>query len=78
MPIRVECHAGFRGEQEPLAFWLGERRLEVLEIADRWLATGYRDFRVRADDGNLYVLRYHEPRDIWELEAFTRVTRNVH
>jgi len=25
MAIRVECYAGYRGEQEPLAFWLGER-----------------------------------------------------
>lgn len=72
MPIRVECYAGYRGEQEPRAFWLGERRLAALEIVDRWLAPGYRDYRVQADDGNLYILRYHEADDRWELEAFTR------
>ncbi len=37
MQIKVECYAGYRGEQEPLAFWLGERRLEAQEILDRWL-----------------------------------------
>src|SRR5947208_13128541 len=36
MAIRVECYAGCRGEQEPLAFWLGERRLAVRAVVDRW------------------------------------------
>jgi hypothetical protein len=35
MNIRVECHAGYRGEEEPSAFTLGERRFAVLEILDR-------------------------------------------
>jgi hypothetical protein len=35
MPIRVECYAGYRAEQEPLAFWSGDRRLEVKGIVDR-------------------------------------------
>ena len=38
MPIRVECYAGYRAEQEPLAFLCGERRLEVRAIVDRWFA----------------------------------------
>ena len=36
MAIRVECYAGYRGEQDPLAFWLGERRLAVRDVIDRW------------------------------------------
>ena len=36
MKIRVECYAGYRGEEEPRAFKLGERRFAVLEILDRW------------------------------------------
>ncbi|HVC10734.1 MAG TPA: hypothetical protein VNE59_03775 [Burkholderiales bacterium] len=72
MTIRVESYAGYRDEQEPLAFWLGERRLAALEIADRWQGPGYRYFRVKADDGNLYILRHDEAQDTWQLEAFTR------
>ena len=34
MAIRVECYAGYRGEQEPLAFWLGERRLAVRAVVE--------------------------------------------
>ncbi len=72
MAIRVECYAGYRGEQEPRAFWLGERRLEALEILDRWLAPDHRYFKVKAEDGNAYILRYDETRDEWDLGAFTR------
>lgn len=72
MKIRVECYAGYRGEQEPRAFWLGERRLEAVEILDRWLAPDHRYFKVLAEDGNYYILRYGEARDEWELGAFSR------
>ncbi len=72
MAIRVECYAGYRGEQEPRAFWLGERRLEALEIVDRWLAPDHRYFKVKAEDGNAYILRYDEASGEWELGAFTR------
>lgn len=72
MAIRVECYAGYRGEQEPTAFWLGDRRLAVRAIVDRWFAPESRWFRVDADDGYLYVLRYDEECGAWELAAFTR------
>jgi hypothetical protein len=73
MTIRVECYAGYRGEQEPLAFWLGERRLAVRGIVDRWFAPTQRWFKVDADDGQLYVLRHDEQAGEWELAALTRV-----
>lgn len=72
MEIRVECYAGYRGEQEPSVFWLGERRLEVRELLDRWIGPDYRYFRVKADDGDLYVLRRDDANDRWTLGAFTR------
>ena len=72
MEIRVESYAGYRNEHEPRAFWLGERRLEVAELIDRWLSPEHRYFKVRATDGDFYILRYDEARDIWELGAFTR------
>lgn len=72
MTIRVECYAGYRGEQEPIAFWLGGRRLEARAIVDRWAGPGQRWFRVDAGDGHLYVLRHDEATGEWELAAFTR------
>ena len=72
MQIRVECQAGHGDEPEPVVFWLGRRRLAVLEIVDRWFAPTRRWFKVDADDGQLYVLRHDEASGTWELAALTR------
>ena len=72
MKIGVECYAGHRGEEQPRAFTLGERRLEVLSVLDRWLAPDHRYFKVAAGDGNTYVLRYDEASGDWTLGAFRK------
>lgn len=56
MKIKVECCAGYRGEQAPRAFTLGETRFAVVEILDRWIAPAHRYFRVQADDGRAETL----------------------
>ncbi len=77
MKLRVECYAGYRGEQEPRAFSLGERRLQVVSLLDRWLAPEYRYFKVAASDGNTYILRHDEARDGWDLGAFRKGVENA-
>ncbi len=72
MAIRVECYAGYRGDQEPREFWLGERHLDVREIVDRWLGPDYRYFRVSASDGDTYILRHDGHAGEWDLAAFRR------
>lgn len=72
MTIRVECYAGFRGEQEPRAFYLGERRIDVLDIVDRWYDPHQRWFRCKTGDGYSYVLRHDEQSGDWDIAAFTR------
>lgn len=69
MKIRVECHAGHRGDQEPLAFMLGERRLEVRELLDRWLDPAHRYFKVLVEDGQVFILHHDEGTGEWELAA---------
>jgi hypothetical protein len=75
MQVRVECYAGYKAEQRPLRFYLRERCYEVEEVLDQWYGPEDTWFRVRAGDGNLYVLR-HSPaqEDAWTLEAFRRAT----
>lgn len=68
--VRVECYAGYRGEEEPRRFWLGERAIEVAEIIDRWLAPEHRYFKVRGDDAATYILRHDTRADRWELTMF--------
>jgi hypothetical protein len=68
--IRVECYSGYRGEESPRRFFLGERKVEVAEILDRWLDPAHRYFKVRGDDGGVYILRHDVPKDDWEMTLF--------
>jgi hypothetical protein len=68
--IQVECYSGFRADQRPVSFRLGSRTFQVAQIDDQWYSPAAMYFRVRASDGNVYVLRHDELRDIWTLDAF--------
>lgn len=70
MNIRVECYSGHRGEETPRRFYIGKRRVEVVEVLDRWIAPDHRYFKVRGDDGGMYILRHDEPTSTWELNVF--------
>ncbi len=56
-PPTVQCYAGYKGEQKPQRFLLGEHWLEVEEILKEWREPTAVFFRVRASDGRIYVLR---------------------
>ena len=56
-PVTVQCYAGYKGEQEPQRFLLGEHWLEVEEVLKEWREPAAVFFRVRASDGGIYVLR---------------------
>ena len=70
LEIEVECYAGYRADQRPLRFTLRGRVFEVEDVEDQWYAPTAIYFRVRADDGNFYVLRHDEEKDAWTLDAF--------
>jgi len=72
LKLRVECYAGYRGEQEPRSFVLGETRFAVLEILDRWLEPRHRYFKVKADDGRTFILRHDTLAGEWDLAALVR------
>jgi hypothetical protein len=70
--IQVECQAGATGDEEPLNFQLGERKIEVKEVLDRWLAPDHRYFKLRTDEG-VYILRHEVQSDVWQLTLYTRL-----
>jgi hypothetical protein len=72
--IRVECYAGYKGAERPVRFHLSGREYAVEEVVDQWYSPEATWFRVRADDGNLYVLRRAEDplEEVWTLEAFLK------
>ncbi len=73
--IRVECHAGYRAEETPRRFFIGQRKIEVLEIIDRWLDPVHSYYKLRGDDGGIYILRYDREPDVWEMIMFDSGTR---
>lgn len=70
--IQVDCYCGYRADESPVRFFLGERVVEVREIIDRWLGQDHRYFKVRGDDNATYILRHDSGADIWELTMFDR------
>jgi hypothetical protein len=73
--LRVECYAGYRSEETPRRFYLGERCIEVVEVIDRWLGPSDRHFKLRGDDGGIYILRHDTETHLWELTLFDSGTR---
>ena len=75
--LLVECYAGYKADERPLRFRAREkdsRTFEVEDILDQWYGVGYRCFKLRADDGNIYILRHKEKEDQWVLDSFQRAT----
>ena len=67
MRVEVECYAGYRAEEEPRRFTLGDHAVEVGEILDRWLSPDHRYFKVKGDDQAVYLLRHDEREGSWEI-----------
>jgi hypothetical protein len=70
MLLHVESHAGPNGEREPFAFLIGERRIDVVCILDRWIGDDHRYYKIEASDLALYILRFTPSEKKWELTLF--------
>ena len=72
MQIRVDCYAGYRGEETPRRFWLGETEVMVKEVLDRWLTLEYRYFKVIGDDDSVYIICHTPKTWSWELTFYRK------
>jgi len=70
MRIKVECYAGYRGEETPRRVQIGDGQWEVIEILDRWLAPQHRYFKLKTVDGSQWIIRHDTLTDQWELTYF--------
>lgn len=71
MDIHVECHPGPPGTAEPALIWFGNRRVEVVEVLDRWYGGQHRWWKVKTAEGQ-YILRLETCSSTWELAAVVR------
>ncbi|MCF8062777.1 MAG: hypothetical protein K9M82_09695 [Deltaproteobacteria bacterium] len=65
--VSVEAYSGYRGNERPLAFTVGEKRLSVRRILERRRTPDLDEFRVEAEDGGLYRIAWDRTRDLWVL-----------
>ena len=47
----MECYSGYKGDERPVRFFLGERDYQVLEIQDQWYGPESIYFKVRPMTG---------------------------
>ena len=72
MRLTVECYSGRKADERPVRFSLGGRQHRVDAVLDQWYDPDSIFFKVRADDGSLYILRQQTstPDEVWELVSF--------
>tara|TARA_B100000676_G_scaffold62385_1_gene61767 strand:+ start:1610 stop:1921 length:312 start_codon:yes stop_codon:yes gene_type:complete len=64
--LKVEYKTSSKLRGRPVAFILSNSRYKVEEIIDRWYGEGSRYFKIKANDDNIYLLKYDERKDCWE------------
>jgi len=74
MKLSVEYYSGRKADERPARFWLEGRQYFVKAVLDQWYDPESIFYKVRADDGNLYILRQQTwtPDGTWELVSFRR------
>ncbi len=77
MKLDVECYAGHKAEERPLRFWLEGKPYSIQAVLDQWYEPDAIFYKVRADDGNLYILRHQTtmPDGPWDLVSFRQEKR---
>jgi hypothetical protein len=70
LAIAVSCTSGYRGEETPRQLIIAGRTRHVTQVLDRWLAPEHRYFKLRCDDGGIYILRHDVNANRWELTFF--------
>jgi len=72
LAIEVESYSGYCAEETPRVIYIGKQKIGIEAIIDRWLAPEYRYFKVRGDDGAIYIIRYDVVNEIWDLTMFLK------
>jgi len=66
-PITVKTYSGYKADERPTSFVIGTQEFEVKANLDRWYGEGYGYFKLKADDGYIYIIRHDMEDDQWEL-----------
>jgi hypothetical protein len=72
MTLNVKCYSGRKADERPVRFRLEGREYFVEAVLDQWYDPESIFYKVRADDGNFYILRQQTstPNGMWDLVSF--------
>jgi hypothetical protein len=75
MELEVDCYCGRKADERPVRFRLAGHEYLVEEVLDQWYGPQDAFYKVRAHDGNLYMLRRETstPEGIWHLVSFRQM-----
>jgi hypothetical protein len=73
--IRVMSYSGYRDDEMPRAFFLDDRKLEIIEVLETWREEGLNDkirrrfFKIRDSDGFIHKIYLDERTNEWYRRA---------
>ena len=65
--IEVSAYSGYKINEQPLYFVLGLQKIEIRGILDRWYGQEHDYFKVLAENGKAYIIKWHRSLDAWFL-----------
>ena len=70
--LHVQCYPGRKADETPHHFQLNTHEYFAEEVVDQWYGPKHVFFKLRADDGNIYILRHQisVPNGDWDLVSF--------
>lgn len=74
MDLEVDCYSGRKADERPVGFRLDKRDYRVAEVLDQWYGPDDAFYKVRSQDGNVYILRQQTSDRSWHLAAFQQPT----
>ena len=70
--IKVVAYSGYKANERPLRLTIDDKEMEVEQIIRRWYGEDHDYFKCLANNGEVYVLKWHRIRDQWLLLPGTR------
>lgn len=74
LPIKVECHSGYKADEYPICFYLENTKFEITEVSDHWYQAEpspglpVADYFKVCTAGNLeYIIKHELLSDKWFL-----------
>jgi hypothetical protein len=74
IPVKVECHSGYKADEYPICFYWKNAKFEIREISDRWYQAdptpGWPEsdyFKICTVGNSKFILKHELKRDQWFL-----------